>query len=201
MPEKFDPYHKWLGIPPKDQPPNHYRLLGIELFESDADVIATAVDQRMAHVKTFATGAYSTESQQILNELATAKICLLNPEKKAKYDGAVAAREEASASSNGPAAIGQSALGMGICPFARAGFRIFSSAREAGGKTAEGELRFRGNYGRLRHFGVAPCVGICLKQEQQGNRRRRSVESEKDYPGRAEGPAEDRAKGRPAAEG
>lgn len=23
----FDPYHKWLGIPPKDQPPNHYRLL------------------------------------------------------------------------------------------------------------------------------------------------------------------------------
>ena len=35
----FDPYHKWLGIPPKDQPPNHYRLLGVDLFESDPDVI------------------------------------------------------------------------------------------------------------------------------------------------------------------
>jgi hypothetical protein len=28
-----DPYDEWLGIPPKDQPPNHYRLLGLELFE------------------------------------------------------------------------------------------------------------------------------------------------------------------------
>ena len=26
--EKFDPYHIWLGIPPEEQPPNHYRLLG-----------------------------------------------------------------------------------------------------------------------------------------------------------------------------
>ena len=34
----FDPYHKWLGIPPDQQPAHHYRLLGIGLFESDADV-------------------------------------------------------------------------------------------------------------------------------------------------------------------
>ena len=27
----LDPYHRWLGIQPKDQPPNHYRLLGVEL--------------------------------------------------------------------------------------------------------------------------------------------------------------------------
>jgi hypothetical protein len=27
---EFDPYRKWLGIPPKDQPPHYYRLLGIE---------------------------------------------------------------------------------------------------------------------------------------------------------------------------
>ena len=25
----MDPYHVWLGIPPEEQPPNHYRLLGI----------------------------------------------------------------------------------------------------------------------------------------------------------------------------
>jgi hypothetical protein len=25
----FDPYHRWLGIPPQEQPPNHYRLLAL----------------------------------------------------------------------------------------------------------------------------------------------------------------------------
>ena len=35
----FDPYHKWLSIPPEEQPPNHYRLLGTKPFESDLDVI------------------------------------------------------------------------------------------------------------------------------------------------------------------
>jgi hypothetical protein len=36
MDEQFDAYHRCLGIPPKDQPPNHYRLLGLELFESES---------------------------------------------------------------------------------------------------------------------------------------------------------------------
>ena len=82
----FDPYHKWLGIPPKDQPPNRYRLLAIDLFESDPDVIASAADQRMAHVRLFQTGKDAELSQRILNELASARVCLLNPEKKAEYD-------------------------------------------------------------------------------------------------------------------
>ena len=38
----FDPYYTWLGIPPKDQLPHHYRLLGIEILKVNADVIATA---------------------------------------------------------------------------------------------------------------------------------------------------------------
>ena len=86
MSEQFDPYHIWLGIAPKDQPPNHYRLLGIDLFESNPDVIISAAYQRMAHVKSFATGKNSVISQQILNELASAKVCLLTPQKKAAYD-------------------------------------------------------------------------------------------------------------------
>ena len=47
MSETRDPYHAWLGIPPKDQPPNHYRLLGLELFEENRDVIAVATDRTM----------------------------------------------------------------------------------------------------------------------------------------------------------
>jgi hypothetical protein len=84
--ETFDPYHKWLGIPPKDQPPSYYRLLGVDLFESDPDVIVSATDQRMAHVRSFQTGRNSALSQRILNELAAAKVCLLDANKKAAYD-------------------------------------------------------------------------------------------------------------------
>ncbi len=84
--QTFDPYHKWLGIAPKDQPPNHYRLLGIDAFESDHDVISQAADQRMAHVRTFQSGQHASESQQLLNELAAARICLLNPVRRPAYD-------------------------------------------------------------------------------------------------------------------
>ena len=86
MASQFDAYHQWLGISPKDQPPNHYRLLGVDLFEADPNVISNAADQRMAHVRSFQTGQRAAESQEILNEIAAARICLLNPEKKAKYD-------------------------------------------------------------------------------------------------------------------
>ena len=86
MDVNFDPYLKWLGIPPRHQPPNAYRLLGIELFEADPDVIANAADQRMAHLKNFAAGKYSKLSQKLLNEIAAARVILLNAEQKIYYD-------------------------------------------------------------------------------------------------------------------
>jgi len=85
----FDPYHLWLGIPASEQPPNHYRLLGIPLFEESPTVVENAADQRMAHLRTFQAGQHSVLSQKLLNEVATAKICLLNPEKKTAYDGSL----------------------------------------------------------------------------------------------------------------
>jgi hypothetical protein len=84
--ENFDPYYKWLGIPLEEQPPHHYRLLGIQLFESDGEVISHAADQRMAHIRSFRTGKNAVLSQQILNEIAAARICLLQPQKKDQYD-------------------------------------------------------------------------------------------------------------------
>lgn len=86
MNDTFDPYHKWLGISPRDQPPDHYRLLGIDRFESDPDVIESAADQRMAHVRLLQAGKHSKLSQRILNEIAAAKICLLTPGKREAYD-------------------------------------------------------------------------------------------------------------------
>jgi len=82
----FNPYHKWLGIPLQDQPANHYRLLGVEPFENDADVIDGAADQRMAHLRKFQSGEHAKLSQKLLNEVSAARITLLNPKKRAQYD-------------------------------------------------------------------------------------------------------------------
>lgn len=84
--EDFDPYHKWLGIPKNEQPPNHYRLLGVTLFEADLDVIEAAADRQMAYLKQCATGPHLALSQKLLNELATARVNLLVPAKKQAYD-------------------------------------------------------------------------------------------------------------------
>jgi hypothetical protein len=86
MAQSFDGYYKWLGIPPEEQPPDHYRLLGIQLFEADHDVIESAADQRMAHVRGYQTGRHTELSQRILNEVAAARVCLLNPSKRAAYN-------------------------------------------------------------------------------------------------------------------
>ena len=86
MGKPFDPYHKWLGIPPEEQPPNHYRLLGIKVFETDADVIEAASDQRMSHLRGYQTGRNADLSQRLLNEISAARVCLLNPTKRAVYD-------------------------------------------------------------------------------------------------------------------
>lgn len=89
---EFDAYHKWLGIPPHQQPPTLYRLLGLEPFESDADVIHSAVERQMAHLQSYKIGPQSDLSQKLLNEIARAKVCLLNSASKADYDRQLRAR-------------------------------------------------------------------------------------------------------------
>jgi serine/threonine protein kinase len=84
--ERFDPYYKWLGIPPDEQPPNYYRLLGVKLFETDLDVIESAADRQMAHLRRFAGGRRAELSQRLLNEVSTAKNCLLDEQAKLAYD-------------------------------------------------------------------------------------------------------------------
>lgn len=117
MAENFDPYRKWLGISPKDQPPNHYRLLGIELFDDDPDVIEAAADQRMGHVRTYQTGQNSALSQKILNELSAAKICLLDQGKKAAYDDKLR-RELAAKQPAGGTTPGITGVDLAVVPLA-----------------------------------------------------------------------------------
>ncbi len=95
--DDFNPYFKWLGIPESQMPPNHYTLLGLTLFESDPEVIASASDSRMMYLRTFQMGKYADLSQKLLNELAAARVCLLNRKQKALYDRELHARQTAGA--------------------------------------------------------------------------------------------------------
>lgn len=86
MSEDFDPYWEWLGIRADERPVDHYRLLGLERFTSDAARISAASDERMGHVRNFQTGPRGGHTQRLLNELAAARVCLLNPQTRKTYD-------------------------------------------------------------------------------------------------------------------
>ncbi|MBN1912469.1 MAG: hypothetical protein JW818_22295 [Pirellulales bacterium] len=92
MSDMLDPYYQWLGIPPEEQPPNAYRLLGIRLGEDNTEVIRTAAERQMAHLRTFQLGEHSELSQRLLNEVASARAILLDPRKRAEVDRKLATR-------------------------------------------------------------------------------------------------------------
>ena len=78
--------HKWLGIPPAEQPPNHYRLLGISAYENDPEVIDRAADGRMIFLRQNQSGPNGHWSQLLLNEVSAGRICLLDESTKQNYD-------------------------------------------------------------------------------------------------------------------
>jgi serine/threonine protein kinase len=84
--ERFDPYEAWLGIPPIEQPADHYRLLGLARFDADPARVTSAADERMARIRSLVLGPHADVSQRILNELATAKTVILDAKRRAAYD-------------------------------------------------------------------------------------------------------------------
>lgn len=92
MSENFDPYYRWLGIPPKEQPPNHYRLLGLDLFESDPALIDSFALRHTSFLREITDGPHLADAQRLLNELAAARRCLLDRQRKAAYDEDLRAR-------------------------------------------------------------------------------------------------------------
>ena len=86
MTESFDPYYIWLGIPPDQQPPNHYRLLGLQSAEDDLGVVQNAVDRLRRHVQSFAGGEHQAAADEILGRIDSARLCLLDNSAKSQYD-------------------------------------------------------------------------------------------------------------------
>ena len=107
MTQPFDAYHIWLGIPPGEQPPDHYRLLGIPLFEHDPDVIEQAAERQTAFLRQMETGPHRETAQRLLREIAQARATLLNPAARGTYDEVLRhlkAGKAAASSSNAAAA-------------------------------------------------------------------------------------------------
>lgn len=100
MSEPFNPYVDWLGLKLHELPPDHYRLLGLKRFSADSQAIVAAADQRMRSVRTHQTGPRGKFTQALLNELASAKLCLLDPASKAAYDAEL--RSQLAAGGSGP---------------------------------------------------------------------------------------------------
>jgi len=82
----LDVYKDWLGIPDGPRPPGHYELLRLVEFEDDEEKIRSHYRKLNAHVRKYASGQYSVQSQDLLNELAKAMLCLTDPVRKREYD-------------------------------------------------------------------------------------------------------------------
>ncbi|MCF0234792.1 MAG: hypothetical protein HUK22_07440 [Thermoguttaceae bacterium] len=83
---KIDVYKEWLKIEATNRPLTYYQVLRLKQFEDDLEVIRKHYVQLNGYVRKFATGDYIEESQNLLNELAKAMLCLTDADRKAEYD-------------------------------------------------------------------------------------------------------------------
>jgi hypothetical protein len=67
----FDPYQRWLRIPPGQRPVPAWQLLGITAAERNPRAMEEAALGQSAQVRTYQL-AYPDESNRLLNEIAKA---------------------------------------------------------------------------------------------------------------------------------
>lgn len=106
-------YKEWLGIPDEQCPPDYYALLRLVQFEDDAEKIQSNYRKLNTHVRKYATGQYSKESQKLLNEIAKAMLCLTDPLRKREYDKSLG-REFDDDEEGGGKPLGQALLDDGV---------------------------------------------------------------------------------------
>ncbi|MHB1423312.1 MAG: hypothetical protein ACYC3I_08980 [Gemmataceae bacterium] len=75
----------WLGLPPGSWPPDHYRLLSLELGEADAGLIEQRVHDRLDAVRCYQI-MHPEQATEAMNRLAQAFVCLTEPSSKRTYD-------------------------------------------------------------------------------------------------------------------
>lgn len=75
----------WLGLPPDCWPPDHYRLLGLDVGEGDVALIEQRVHQRLDSVRPYQM-MHPEQATEAMNRLAQAFVCLTEPAAKLSYD-------------------------------------------------------------------------------------------------------------------
>ncbi len=93
MAKPLDVYRDWLGITETARPLNYYQLLRLATFEDDTAKVRDHYRKMNAHVRKFATGDYAERSQELLNDLAKAMLCLTDAQRKREYDASLGRRE------------------------------------------------------------------------------------------------------------
>jgi len=86
----FNAYAEWFGISNDHQPPNHYDLLGVAIFESNSEKIEEAFQNRYALVRRYQVGEHHEVAVRVLQELAQAHDCLQDDTQRQEYDQALA---------------------------------------------------------------------------------------------------------------
>jgi len=84
-----DLYSLWLKVPPGERPPNHYALLGLPRFCDDVPRIEAAAQKRLDGLDRYALHPDPVKRdacQQVMNEVARARVVLINPQKREAYD-------------------------------------------------------------------------------------------------------------------
>ncbi len=152
MAGEFDPYHRWLGIGPEHQPPDHYRLLGIARFESDRQVIDSVALRHISFLQEITDGPCVDQAQRLLNELAAARRCLLDPERKAAYDAELRAVPAGASSSSAASACPEPISVPTFAAGGRGGPRSRSTGNRRRGATSRRRLLapFAAAWQRLR---------------------------------------------------
>ncbi len=110
---EIDVYKEWLGIPDGVRPPDHYTLLRLLQFEDDIDKIRVNYRKLNAHVRKYSTGQYLVRSQELLNEMAKAMLCLTDPEGKREYDESLG-REPAEINDDEPGTVLEYLVAKGL---------------------------------------------------------------------------------------
>ncbi len=93
MPQTLDVYRDWLKITDTTRPLNHYQLLRLKMFEDNTAKVREHYRAMNTHVRKYAAGEFAKQSQQLLNELAKAMLCLTDAERKGEYDAAMGRKQ------------------------------------------------------------------------------------------------------------
>jgi hypothetical protein len=92
---KRDLYQEWLGVEPGRRPPDHYALLLLPRFRDDMDAVESGARRQMDRLDKYALHPdreLRDAVQRMMNEVARARVCLVNPARKKEYDKSLAAQ-------------------------------------------------------------------------------------------------------------